>query len=178
MASAKLLSVRLSVAAIISPPGFTISAQRATNSVDIGDVLDHLHGQHDVEALAGVRQRPRPWSRGSRSRARCPRRAPRRRDIVLRRIGADDVGAEPRQRLGQDAAAAADIEHAQAVEAVELLGVAAETRGRLVADVAEPHRIELVQRRHLAARVPPLGGERGETRDLGRVDGGCAAAFG
>ena len=27
----------------------------------IGDVLDHLHGQHDVEALAGARPAPRRW---------------------------------------------------------------------------------------------------------------------
>ena len=49
IASAKLFSVRLSVAAIISPPGLTIAAQLATNSADVGDMLDHFHRQHDVE---------------------------------------------------------------------------------------------------------------------------------
>ena len=50
-------------------------------------------------------------------------------------------------------------------EAAELLGVALEPRRRLVTDVTEPHRIELVQRRHLAARIPPFRGERSTSAD-------------
>ncbi len=42
------------------------------------------------------------------------RMALRNRDIAVGRIGPDNAGAEPRQRLRQDAAAAADIENAQA----------------------------------------------------------------
>ena len=99
----------------------------------------------------------------------------RRLDVGLRRIGADHGRAEPRQRLGQNPAAAADIEKAQTLEAAELLGIAAEPRRRLVPDVTEPHRIELVQRRHLAARIPPLAGQRGKAFDLGLVHRGCFA---
>ena len=52
IASAKLLSVRLSVATIISPPGFTISAQALDEQRHVGDVLDHLHRKHQVEPRA------------------------------------------------------------------------------------------------------------------------------
>ena len=172
IASAKLFSVRLRVAAIIRPPGCTISAQRCTNSADVGDVLDHLHGQHHVEALALVGQLLRGGAAivdRSPAWAACARAAS---ILASAGIGADHRGAEPGQRLGQDAAAAADVEDAQARQAAEPLGVAVEMRGRrLVADIAEPHRIELVQRRHLAARVPPFGGQRRKPLDLGLVDG-------
>ena len=50
-------------------------------------------------------------------------------------------------------------------EAAELPGVALEPRRRLVTDVTEPHRIEFVQRRHLAARIPPFRGERSTSAD-------------
>ena len=43
-----------------------------------------------------------------------------------------------------------------------------------VADEAEPHRVQPVQRRELAARVPPLLGDAREALDLGRIDGGPA----
>ena len=87
------------------------------------------------------------------------------------RVGADDRGAEPRQRLAQDTAAAADVEKAQAREAVEPLGIAVECGGHLVADIADAGRIELVQCLGLAVRIPPFG-ERRESCDLGLIDGG------
>ena len=100
IASAKLFSVRLSVAAIISPPGFTISAQRRDEQLHVGDVLDHLHRQHDVEALAGVGQRLGGGARGSRSQARLASACSFAAAIlVVGRIGADHRRAEPRQRL-------------------------------------------------------------------------------
>ena len=66
IASAKLLRVRLSVAATIRPPGLHHLAAASREQADIGDVLHHLHGQHDVEPLAGIRQRLRGGRRGSR----------------------------------------------------------------------------------------------------------------
>src|SRR5262249_45556488 len=59
----------------------------------------------------------------------------------------------------------------QSFEAVEPLGIAAETPTGGVADPAEADRIELVQRRHLAARVPPLIGQCRKAGELGLVDG-------
>jgi hypothetical protein len=97
-------------------------------------------------------------------------------DIGVRRIDTDHLGAEPRQRLAKDAAAAADVEDAEAFERIELLGVVVEVLGGAVADIADPHRIELVQRGHLAARVPPFAGHRGKPRDFGVIDRGCGGA--
>ena len=77
---------------------------------------------------------------------------------------------QPGERLGQDTTAATDIEDAQVVEAIETLGITAEARAGMVADIGEADRIELVQDRHLAARVPPLGGQFCEAIDLGGVD--------
>jgi hypothetical protein len=97
-----------------------------------------------------------------------------RRDILLGRIGADHRCAEPRQRLRQDAGAAADIEDAQAVEAVEFLGVEVEMGRRLGADIGQAQRVELMQRRHWPARVPPGSGHAREPLDFGGVDAGSA----
>ena len=92
--------VRLNVAATIRPPGFTISRAASHEQRHIGDVLDHFHRQHDVEALARIGQVFRRRSRDNRSRARSAAAcAARDLDILLRRIGADHRGAEPRQRL-------------------------------------------------------------------------------
>ena len=90
--------------------------------------------------------------------------------LVADGIGADDLGAEPRHRLAQQAAAAADVEEAQPLERPRRVRIAAETRGDLVADIGQAHRIELVQRTELAVRVPPFGGQRGKALDLGVVD--------
>ena len=46
--------------------------------------------------------------------------------LAFRRIGAHHGSAQARQRLAQDAAAAADVEDAQPFEAVEPLAVALE----------------------------------------------------
>ena len=95
---------------------------------------------------------------------------PRHLDIALRGIGADDRRAEPRQRLGQDATAATDVEHAQSGKAVEPFRVAAEMRGGTVADVTQADRIEFMQRRHRAARIPPFPGNARKPRNFVRID--------
>src|SRR5579859_6984439 len=91
-------------------------------------------------------------------------------DAVGHRIDADHFGAKPRQRLAQHAAAAADVEDAQALQAVEPRRIAGKMRRGAVADIAEPHRIEAVQRRPGAVRIPPLAGEPREMRDRIVVD--------
>ena len=57
----------------------------------------------------------------------------------------------------EDAAAAADVEHALARERREAV------------DPGEAQRIELVQRPELALRVPPAVRELAELRELGRI---------
>src|SRR5262245_51663361 len=148
----------------------------ADEEVEIGDVLDHLHGEHEVEALARVRQRLGRGRAVVHAHPRVGGVQLRRRDIGLRGIGAHDGGAEPRQRLAQNAAAAADVEHAELGERIEPLVVTPEMPARRLFDEAEPHRIELVQHGHLAARIPPLRRQRREASDLRLVDGRRAPA--
>jgi hypothetical protein len=59
-------------------------------------------------------------------------------------------------------AAAADVEQPQVLERLGPVGVAGEARRDVVADIGQPHRIELVQHGELAVRVPPFGGKPGE----------------
>ncbi|MGY4366349.1 hypothetical protein ACVW1A_002414 [Bradyrhizobium sp. LB1.3] len=80
-------------------------------------------------------------------------------DVADRRIDADDLRTQARQRLAQQAGAAADVEHAQTAEAVQAAQVAFELAAGRIADVAEPQRVDPVQRGHLAVWVPPLGRE-------------------
>ena len=63
-------------------------------------------------------------------------------DHARREIDGRDGGAGTRQRLGQQAAAAAHVEHARAAQR------------RALRNVARAHRIELVQRFELAVDVP------------------------
>ena len=51
-----------------------------------------------------------------------------------------DVGAEPRHRLAQEAAAATDVEQAQTGERARLEGIATEPGRDLLVDVGEPDR--------------------------------------
>src|SRR5690348_158024 len=74
------------------------------------------------------------------------------------KVDAGDACAARRHRLGEDAAAAADIEHARARE----LGAAR--------DPVEPERIDVVQRPELALRIPPAVRELAELRELCRID--------
>jgi hypothetical protein len=50
--------------------------------------------------------------------------------------------------LGEDAAAAADVEHALAKQAAALVG-----------DPVKAHRVDLMQRLEFALHVPPAGGD-------------------
>jgi hypothetical protein len=137
---------------------------------EIGDVLDHFHGEHQVETLARVGQGlGRRRAVIDRKTARRGVQA-RRRDVGLRRVHPDHGRPQPGQRFAQDAGAAADIEDAQPVEAFAAFGVAGELPAGGVADIGEAGRIELVQHAHAAARIPPVGGQRGEPRHLAVVD--------
>ena len=141
-------------------------------------MLDNFHGENDVEVFAAFGQRFGRRGAVIDGEPGLRRMALRRRDVLFRRVGADHRCAEPRQRLGQNPAAAADVEDAQARKAVETLGVAAEARRGVVADVGEAHRIELVQHRHGAMRVPPVLGEPGKLRNLRIVDGAACVCHG
>ena len=89
-------------------------------------------------------------------------------------VDADHLGAEPGHRLGEEAAAAADVEEAEAGEGAGRLRVAAELGGDLVDDVVEAAGVQHVQRLELAVRVPPFGGHGLELGDLGGVNRPCS----
>ena len=67
-----------------------------------------------------------------------------------RQVDAQHLGAAPRHRIGQDAAAAADVEHALARQRRDAL------------DPVQAQRIDLVQRPEFAVRVPPAMGQLAE----------------
>src|SRR6186997_317019 len=94
----------------------------------------------------------------------------RRRDILCRRVDAGDACAEPRQRLADEAAAAADIEHAQAGKASWPPRVAPKPSAELVADIGEPHRIDAVELVEGPALVPPFPAEPREAGNLVGVE--------
>ena len=75
----------------------------------------------------------------------------------FRKIDSRHRCAQPRHRFGEDAAAAADVEHFPACER------------RQAVDPAQAQRVEVVQRPELALRVPPAVREFAEFRELGRV---------
>ena len=137
----------------------------------IGDMLDHLHGEDDVEAFAGRSERFSRRRRGNRWQDRPPRHAPPPPRCSRPTDRPPPSRAEAGQRLAQNAATASDIEETQAREAAEARRLAAEMLGRKIADISQPDRIEFVQGRHRPTRVPPLAGQAREAGNLVAVDG-------
>jgi len=90
-------------------------------------VLDHPC-QHHVEALAGIRQCVGGGSRGSRFASPASRRAVSAASILAAAGSRDTIGVQTRQRLAQDAGAAADVEEAQAAEASSRLAIGSNFR--------------------------------------------------
>ena len=76
----------------------------------------------------------------------------------LREIDPEHRGTASGERLAQQAAAAADVEHARARK-----------RGAL-GDVIRAQAVDLVQRLERPVRIPPPAGLRRELRELCRID--------
>ena len=93
--------------------------------------------------------------------------------IFLRGIHAGHVSAEPGEGFREKASAAADIDRALARKWTQRLTIAAPMPVNRGANISEPRRVEAMQHRRAAFRVPPIGGERIEMRGFGRVDAGC-----
>src|SRR5262245_14494294 len=138
--------------------------------VQVGDMLNHLHRQHDIKALVRSGQFFRRRCAIVDRNARILSMRTSGIDIFLRWVDANDFRAQPRKRLRQDATAASDIQKAHSLETVELLGIAIKAGGGLVADVGKTDGIELMQRGHRPARIPPIRSETRETLDLGLID--------
>ena len=95
-----------------------------------------------------------------------------RLDILRSWIDAGDRGPEPCQWFGNEAAAAADIEHREASQALRLRLVVAEAPAELVADISEALAGDAMERLEGSVGIPPAGRVLGETRDLVAVERG------
>jgi hypothetical protein len=81
----------------------------------------------------------------------------RRRHSLGRGINAQHVAAQPRQRLGRDPGAAADIQQPPCFA----------MRGpNPLVDPADPKRVHRMQRPHRAGRIPPPVRQAAESLDL------------
>ena len=139
-------------------------------------VLRHFERQHGIEALAACGQilgrrlaviDGKPGFAGMRAG-----------DGERRRVGVDPRHgeAEPRHRLGDEPAAAANVQEPEPGERRERAGLAREMADQPIADEAEPHRVEPVQRPELARLVPPARRDAREAPDLAAVDRALALA--
>ena len=85
----------------------------------VGDVLDDLHGEHQFEPFAGIRQRLRGVDPIVDRGLVLPRVQLGSGDVCARWVDPHHLAADARQRLGQEAAATADVEHPQARKAIK-----------------------------------------------------------
>ena len=141
--------------------------QPGDEAARVADMLDHLErGDQIVAAVQAVGAahpivdvEPLPLGVDSRGG-----------DILRRGVDPGHRRAQPRERLGEQPGAAADIGGFLARERVPVALVGAPMMVDLVAYVAQPHRVEPVQHRRRALGVPPVGGQLAEMRRLARVD--------
>ena len=108
----------------------------------MGEVIDDFERHHDIVALRHNCLGGRGFILnvelcGSRMGLCCL-------DGLSCGVDAGDGRAEPGQRLADEAATAADVEHAQARKALRRFRVAGEVATDLVADISEPDRIYAV----------------------------------
>ena len=97
----------------------------------------------------------------------------RRLDARGREVDPGHRGAQARERLAQQAAAAADVERGKPRKRLRRQGIAPEVRADAIAHVAEAGRIELVQRRQRAGLVPPVRREVRKTLELSGIGAAC-----
>ena len=86
------------------------------------------------------------------------------------RVDSDDIGAQPRQGLGEQSGPAADVKEIESRERRADLCLKFETPHDQVARPADPDRIYAMERRHRAFRIPPCVAQSFEARDFGGDD--------
>jgi hypothetical protein len=138
----------------------------------IGDMLDHLHGEHNVETRAGFSQGLDALGPVVDQKTGLGGMKGGRRNIGLPRIEPRDTRPRFGHRFTQQAPATADIDQAQTRQ--RLIGINPfEMVDSQLAQIRNPCRVEAVQRLHLAVRVPPFGGKPLEAGDFGSIDAGA-----
>jgi hypothetical protein len=151
--------LRFSVEKNTQPPGFDQARAGGDDGRRVGHVLEHFHAGDDVE-FAGV-LRGKILGRHQLVvdlLARFVEVQLGDLERLVREVDAADGVARAGHRLGEDAAAAADVEHLLAGER------------RQPVDPFQAQRIDLVQRLELGVRVPPAVGEFGKFGDFGGVN--------
>ena len=118
-------------------------------------MLDHLHGAHDIEKPRLLRQLLDRGGAIGELGARLLGMTAGGLDRGGRRIDADDIGAKPRQRLGEQSSPAADVEEIDARERRADGRLTLEMPHDQVARPADPHRVQAMERRHRPIRIPP-----------------------
>ena len=166
IASAKLLNVRLRVETSKQAAGLDQRGGGGDEALRIGRVLDHFHRAHDIEKPRLLRQLlDRAHAIGELGAGLLGMIAGGV-DRGGRRIDADDIGAEPRQRLGEQSGPAADVEEVDAGERRADRRLKLEMPHNQVARPANPDRVQAMQRRHRPVQIPPCVAQRVEARDL------------
>ncbi len=107
-------------------------------------MLDHLHGDHDIELLPPGGQVLGPFGLVIDFKALRGGVCPRRLNAVFRRVEACDICAQSRHGFAQQAAATADISDLQTLERSNGKRVAVKMGANLVADETQPHGVERV----------------------------------
>ena len=142
----------------------------------IGDVLDDFQRQYNVEPLGAADQR---------SDIADPviDHETARRGMLARNGNGAGIGVdagnretEPGHRLGNKAAAAADIGEAEPGKRRERGRVAAKMRDQLAADEIEARGIYLMERTKAAARIPPARAVPSKPINVPRVHGAAEIA--
>ncbi len=142
----------------------------------IGDMLDHFHRHDQIEPFAAqildaagaiIDRQPLPLGMKAGGR-----------DILGRGVQAGHLRTQTRQRLRQQARAAADIECLLARQRPPFARIEAPDRVDLCSQIAQTRRIQPVQHRRRAPGIPPVGGELAEKGGFGGVDRGAGDGHG
>ena len=157
-------------------PSQYVSKKKRGPNVEVGDMLYDLHVENDVEGAAVRGQGLRQDAAVLDVEAGLLGVHDGCLHVLLAGVNAGDAGAEALHGLGQEAAAAPDVEHVQSTKGFVAERVAPEAPGHPVADEGNAGRVDGVQGTELAPGVPPFLGQRREAGDL--VGRGGAAGVG
>ena len=159
--------VALGVDRISNPCGASRFDQRVHERGRVGDMLDDFHAGDEVELSLQPLDIRRRDNRSSGPAASAWSRAAA---ISFARHPTRYLRAEPRQRLRQQPRPAADVERRPSRQRRPRAFVALPMLVDLVADIFQPHRVQLVQHRFGPVRVPPVARLAGELLDLAGID--------
>jgi hypothetical protein len=150
------------------PAGREPVRERGEERRRLGDMLDHLHRGDQVEPAV---ERLDVAGAIIDVEAGYGRMLARDRDDFGGRIDRRHCRTQPRQRFGEQSGAASDVERGFAVERSPAALVGLPVLVNLIADIFQADRIELVQHRRPAVRIPPVGGKPAEALGLLPDDG-------